>query len=370
MKKNYKIAIYVDNLQSTLKSYIENISTVLEKKNYKIYLFGSFKKKFKLKKNVYIKKDLKLEYFLTQKDPRVYENFFNFSKKNQISHLIFPRLLHPEYLLSEMKYRENQKFKIFIGTFSMELFIRSLARINLMKEVLAHKKISRLIIHSIEFRKSILLSSFPYLKNNKKVIASIEPISHTEKNYFSTTGTSQFPKKKFKLLYFGNFFYGKGADILLDVCSELDREFYTIFAGNIKTVNYPFKKIKKFKFNKRIKLINSHIDDNQMFNLFRDADLVVLPYRKTYKFGSSGVLIQAIQSNTPVVVPNISPFKEIVKKFNLGEVFISENNSSLKNTIIKIRKKILNTPNCYQKGFEKYKLFLGNWEKISSNYLD
>jgi glycosyltransferase involved in cell wall biosynthesis len=107
-----------------------------------------------------------------------------------------------------------------------------------------------------------------------------------------------------------------------------------------------------------------------MFNLFRDADLVVLPYRKTYKFGSSGVLIQAIQSNTPVVVPNISPFKEIVKKFNLGEVFISENNSSLKNTIIKIRKKILNTPNCYQKGFEKYKLFLGNWEKISSNYLD
>ena len=69
------------------------------------------------KKNVYIKKDLKLEYFLTQKDPRVYENFFNFSKKNQISHLIFPRLLHPEYLLSEMKYRENQKFKIFIGTF-------------------------------------------------------------------------------------------------------------------------------------------------------------------------------------------------------------------------------------------------------------
>jgi glycosyltransferase involved in cell wall biosynthesis len=332
-------------------------------------LYGYCKKNYKLKKNFFIKKDNKLEYFSKQKDPRVYENFFEFLKKNKISRAIFLRLLHPEYLLSEIEYRKKQKLNIFIGTFSMELFVTSLARINIMKKILIHKKISRLLIHSIEYRKHILFSRFKYLMNNKKILNSIEPVIYASKNYFCKTMINLFPNDKFKILYFGNFFYGKGADILLTASSELDTYFYTIFAGNTKTINYSFNKNKNFKFNSKIKLIDKYISDKQMFNLFREADLVVLPYRKTYKYGSSGNFIQAMQSNTPVIVPNLSPFKDIVKKFNLGEIFIAENKLSLKKSIIKIRKKILRNPNYYLNGINDYNSLLGNWERISSCYL-
>ena len=158
-----------------------------------------------------------------------------------------------------------------------------------------------------------------------------EPIYHPHRKFFNK---KKFRQNNFKILYFGNWFYGKGVDILIKSSKYLDKSIKIIIVGNSNTLNFSFKLDKK---NKNIKIINRYVSNIEMYKIFKSVDAVVLPYRKTYTYGTSGVLVNSVQSFKPVLVPNFYPFNEIINKYNIGTKFIPENHKSLAKGIVSLK---------------------------------
>ena len=98
-----------------------------------------------------------------------------------------------------------------------------------------------------------------------------------------------------------------------------------------------------------------------MYKIFKSVDAVVLPYRKTYLYLSSGVLVNSIQSFKPAIVPNFYPFNEIINKYKVGVKFKPDNHKSLAKGIILLKKLV-------QKKYFKEKYFNDYLEDM--NYPD
>ena len=308
-----------------MKIYINDIVQTLLKKNFQIFLYHSQKIKIKNAKCI-VQGDL--DYFFKMHDPRVYDNFFFFAKRKNITRLLFPRLSFPEYLYSSI-ISYNFNYKIYLSTMAFELFSKSLGRLTILKKILLNRKVKSLIIHSAINKFMKIPKKFSINKNiQKKLIFVSEPIYHPHKKFFNK---KKFNLKNFKVLYFGNLFYGKGVDILIKSSKYLDKNTKIIIAGNFDTLNFTFKLEKKYQ---NIKIINKYISDADMYKLFKSVDAVVLPYRRTYMHLSSGVLTNSIQSSKPVIIPNIHPFTEIIDRYKVGVMFETENPRNLAKAIL------------------------------------
>ena len=135
-----------------------------------------------------------------------------------------------------------------------------------------------------------------------------------------------FPKlPDFNVLYFGRIKYAKGPDILADAKKYMSEYVKITIAGPLEDDLDLENKVDEY-----MPWLISEID---VPNLFRKADLVVLPYRKLYKNGHSTVLIQACEYRKPVVVPDFFPFNKVVYEYKIGKVFKSEDSLDLARTI-------------------------------------
>jgi glycosyltransferase involved in cell wall biosynthesis len=90
-----------------------------------------------------------------------------------------------------------------------------------------------------------------------------------------------------------------------------------------------------------------------MFELFKSTDAVVLPYRKSYCCLSSGVLINSVQAFKPVIVPDIYPFNEIIKKYKIGLKFKVEDVKNLAKSINYLHK-LIQEKKFKNENFKKY----------------
>lgn len=326
MKK--KIIIFIHNYDGFMKIYIDDIIQSLLQKNYQIFLY--YKNKIKIKNTRCIVQE-DLEYFLKMHDPRIYEKFFLYAKKKNISRVLIPRFEFPEYLYSSI-ISINYNFKIYLSAMALELFSKSIGRLTILKKILLKKKIKGLVIHSALNKYVKIPRKFSISKNiQKKIFFMSEPIYHPHRKFFNK---KKFRQNNFKILYFGNWFYGKGVDILIKSSKYLDKSIKIIIVGNSNTLNFSFKLDKK---NKNIKIINRYVSNIEMYKIFKSVDAVVLPYRKTYTYGTSGVLVNSVQSFKPVLVPNFYPFNEIINKYNIGTKFIPENHKSLAKGIVSLK---------------------------------
>ena len=327
MKK--KIIIFIENYDGFMKIYIDNIIKSLLKKNYQVFLYHKNKIKIKYT-NCIIQEDL--EYFLKMHDPRIYEKFFLFAKKRSINRIFIPRFLFPEYLYSSI-ISTGYKHKIYLSTFAFELFSKSIGRLTILKKILLEKKVKSLVIHSALNKYAKIPKKFSINKNiQKKLFFISEPIYHPHKKFFNK---KIYRPNDFKILYFGNWFYGKGVDILIKCVKYLDKSIKIIIVGNSNTLNFSYK-LKKI--NKNIKIINRYVSNIEMYKIFKSVDAVVLPYRKTYMYLSSGVLINSIQSFKPAIVPNFYPFNKIINRYKVGVKFNPNNHKSLANSIMSLKK--------------------------------
>ena len=170
---------------------------------------------------------------------------------------------------------------------------------------------------------------------------------------------NDYQKRAKYILYFGNFFYGKGVDILIKAFSKIKKKIKLVLCGNQKTQNFKFK-IKKIK---NIKLINEYVSNNFMYDLFKKSEIVILPYRKTYEYGTSGVLLNAIQAYKKIIFPNIEPFKKIKSIYKIGKMFNVENPIDLRKKIISsLTSKNLNIN---INNYNKYLNDTNSWEDIA-----
>lgn len=121
-------------------------------------------------------------------------------------------------------------------------------------------------------------------------------------------------------LYFGTYWYSKGADLLLEETQKLTNPNLKIFfVGDTKlsSLDVPVKKIPRNK--KCCVFVDRYVSEEEARDYFRAADFIVLPYRKLYEWDTSGIFTKAMLAERPVLVPYFQPFSGLLKKYDVGE---------------------------------------------------
>jgi len=169
------------------------------------------------------------------------------------------------------------------------------------------------------------------------------------------------PLDKKVLLFFGTIRENKGLDILLNAMKEIKEDFFLLIAGQIAGASEPSANnyrtiIKTNDISDSIDWIERYITDEEVAEVFKIADAVILPYKKTFH-AQSGVLNLAIGYERPCVVSDVGGIGETVRGYDLGIVVRPEDVHDLQRGIRNILKDNLKF------GFDKYKNN-NNWDRV------
>ena len=344
-----------------MKSYINNISRSLSSYHKcKVVIYG-VETDIASSDKMEINFDKDLDYLYKNNDPRIYEKFLDFVDENEFDKIFIPRLTHPEYFFSELRIRTISPEVVF-SLFAFELFSKSKARRELLTDLICSSGISRVLIHSIlgghltipfEYRASEVVEKIKFVP---------EPVYESEELYGGLVSTSNL---KPKILYFGNMFYGKGVDLLLAASGLVKNEMEIVIAGDFGKKNFDFNSAEIIA-NDFVQVLDGFIEQDEMIELFRNCDAVVLPYRKTYEYGTSGVFVQAMLAGKPVLVPDIYPFNYSVETYSCGLVFKAENVVDLArglDEIVEFDKRSFKT------GIIRFRDDLISWDQLTSHII-
>jgi glycosyltransferase involved in cell wall biosynthesis len=133
-----------------------------------------------------------------------------------------------------------------------------------------------------------------------------------------------------------SLFSPKGVDLFIEAIilankSNLKTLEFTI-AGDLRSKNFSLDS--QFNNIPNLKFYNQFLTEEEVANLISDTDYVVLPYRKSYEFDTSGVFVQAALMNKLIIAPSFYPFGDVLQKHNIGLSFESENVLSLSRIIV------------------------------------
>ena len=137
-------------------------------------------------------------------------------------------------------------------------------------------------------------------------------------------------KGKFLFLYFGTAQYRRGYDILLNLAQKTGGCF--IHCGlrdnNVK-FDYDTNNLRSsLKKDGHLFETNQYLADPLCIeHFFNSVSHLILPYREFY--GSSGVMLQALDLGIPVLAPDAGIIGYRIKKHNLGITFKDQNIPSL-----------------------------------------
>jgi glycosyltransferase involved in cell wall biosynthesis len=142
----------------------------------------------------------------------------------------------------------------------------------------------------------------------------------------------------FKILFFGQIKKVKGLDVLLRAVAILKQstsDFELRISGKIwrDDANYYQNIIEESKLAPNVKLDLRFVPDEETFDIFNDACIVVLPYKEIYQ---SGVLLKAMSFGRAVVCSDLPPFQELVADGKNGFLFRSEDPASLADKLLEI----------------------------------
>jgi glycosyltransferase involved in cell wall biosynthesis len=127
------------------------------------------------------------------------------------------------------------------------------------------------------------------------------------------------------ILFFGRARLDKGPDILLQALVGLDGDWITVLAGEPGVVGEIEAETHRRLLGDASRLVTrfGYVPEVDADRYFRAADVVVLPYRRTFR-GTSGVLQRAAASGKPVIVTSVGDVGSIVREFGLGTVIPAE----------------------------------------------
>lgn len=340
-------AIYYQNYNEPEIRIINTIISKLAKqnKNLKIFFFLSKKINFDYPKNSTIYVCSTLKYLSESRSDRMYQSFLKFCKSNKIHYAFIPRLNYPEFFYNDLIFNRKIKTKFILQDQSFSLIRFSEIRSNVVIKLIKHRNVKKFILDTLNGKKGM---GPKYFENKVKKIKSkiirwhqwrdSEPRILDRDDCLKKLNLSN---KKFTILFFGFPFYGKGIDIFISAIKYLNKDFQFIISSNLKLINfnYDLNILEKYKKNKRVKIIEKYVSIKKREQIFGAADLVCLPYRKSYAFQSSAVLTEAILFNKFYIAPNINPFRQFNQKYkNLGLLFNPEDIKSLVSAILKSKK--------------------------------
>lgn len=125
-------------------------------------------------------------------------------------------------------------------------------------------------------------------------------------------------KRKAHLLFFGLIRPYKGLDLLIEACSKIDVPIDLHIVGEFYTDKTPYlKRIKEYQLEEHIHLVDKFVSAEEVAQYFSAADVVVLPYKSATQ---SGVIAQAYQYETPILVTEQPGLAKAIRKDNTGRV--------------------------------------------------
>jgi glycosyltransferase involved in cell wall biosynthesis len=182
------------------------------------------------------------------------------------------------------------------------------------------------------------------------------------------------PHNKKVLLFFGAIRGNKGLDVLLHAMRYLPTDFFLLIAGDAEgasetPVDYYEDIIAAHDLITSVFWIKKYLPAGETSEVFKIADAVVLPYKKSF-YAQSGVLNLAVGYEKPSVVSDVGGMGETVKEYNLGTVVESENPRALVEGILTLFRRPDRKTDF---DFARYKK-VNNWdsvvEKLISLYND
>lgn len=305
------------------------------------------------------------KYYSTMKDHRIYGEVLDYCYSCSIDYLFFPFFSYPEFLLAELNNRPKFNTKIFIST-TYPWWHNYEPRIQVFKELLKKEIIKKILLYTIDIEEFILPDKANYLVDAfpHKIISWVMQEEEKEENYNKRDKRADYALEENDIvgLFFGSMFYGKGIDILAKSLDFIEVH-KKIMISSIKEIkNFDFDENIFYNYHNINFLINRFATEEEKYEFFSVSDYIIIPYRKTYEFGSSGIFYQSMIAEKPVIVPDFYPFKKIVEKYKLGLVFETENHKSLAEAIEEM---VNNYHDIKQEAkFKDYKLGIRSWNDL------
>jgi glycosyltransferase involved in cell wall biosynthesis len=218
------------------------------------------------------------------------------------------------------------------------------------------KYVDKILVHALSHKQELMAKNV-----EEKKIQVIRQFDYQYLLEFSnncaSTKTYDFVFENNYMLFFGNIAPWKGVDTLIAaakiVKNKIGENFRLVIAGK----PYPgFDGIQFFENidnedNKFINIINKYITSSEIPALVRKSSFLVLPYNKSFRYSSSGVIPLSYTFAKPVIVSNVPSLVEYVDNGKTGLVFEMNDSNQLANCIIDL---IENNSKCLEMGQAAY----------------
>lgn len=178
-----------------------------------------------------------------------------------------------------------------------------------MMKLLA-KKADAYVIHCNETR-AVINQLNPYVKN-EKIFYVPHPnyISTYNSNKFSLQSNIKNSKEGMVCLFIGQVRPYKNVEHIIKLAKEYkNKKIKFIIAGKPQNKEYE-DTIRKLSIGANIEMILKFLDDEEMVNLIKNSDIVILPYDLRSSL-NSGTVILAFSEGKNVICPEIGTINDI-----------------------------------------------------------
>ena len=360
--------ILVDKWEGFTEKYLDGLVGSL-KKDFLISIYFITDREFNLD-GVNIISAQKSSYFAKTSNSALYDEFLLWVQDHKFDQIIIPRLSLFEYFVLNLISGEKQLLPpISLGFYGYNELLSSERRLFVLSEFLNANEDNTIVLHSNGWNSKIVNPRLVELVNAARIKPVADPIYEEPSLYreigsIEARGALGIPDDLIVILFFGSMFFGKGIDLLLEAFDLLPENYFLLIASDSATLNMD---LDRAKFTgKRKKHLDTFIEESEVPTVFSASDIICMPYRESYSDGTSGVLIQSALSGKPICVPNIPPFDEIVRGFEIGSSFAPGDFIALANALKEIR--VNETSIDYRINWGDYLKNVSSWKEIASAY--
>lgn len=254
-----------------------------------------------------------LPYLVKNFDHRIYDGFLQYLSDDVRRIGYIPRLLLPEFLMSSLM-GTRQQVRVSWSQFGAELY-KTPGRRALMQQLASLSVVENIFVHSIGLQPAAAL---PLECCHDKMVFLPEPTYEPDHLYYSSFAASS---AKYSVGFFGALSFGKGLDIFAEALRRLSQPMPSIICGDPASLNFDFSFSGLPSF--CTQQLGS-VSDVELVSAIRNCRIIVLPYRKYYEFGTSGIFHQAMLLHRRVVVPDFNPFSATATELGVGYTFVPE----------------------------------------------
>jgi glycosyltransferase involved in cell wall biosynthesis len=317
--------------------------------------------------------DVELEYFIKSGNHKVYDKFFNFISINDFDGIIVPRIRYMEYFLLNIISSKLDHLSFAIGVFGLNNLNSNQIRRNLLNYSFNRQKNLRFIVHTNDwyetYNSNLIIDFLGSDRYAERIKLTSDPIYDNRRDYLFD---KVYAREKLELrndkkyiLFFGNPNYGKGLNLILEKIDSLPKNYSLLISSNLKSSNFDLNSL--VLDHDQLVLIDRFVNEEEAGLIFSAVDIVCLPYRFSYSYGTSGVLVQAALAGKPLLSSKIIPFKSVIDRFQVGKCIDFEIDDFEK-IVLEIDKSLDKVE--YKENWNQYLAKFHTWDELVRLYMN